>query len=84
LLAAQQVIARKGASTRKANKESRAAGKPESHGKVGKARQTAAAKAALKAANEAAEKAAAASADGDAPSGPTAPQPTPPGPTTTH
>jgi len=83
LLAAQQVIARKGAAARKANKEDQAAGKAPTHGKVGKRRQTAAAKAALKAANDAAEKAASATADAAAPSGQAAPQPTPPGPTTT-
>jgi hypothetical protein len=48
LLAAQQVIARKGASTRAANKADVAAGKLPSHGKVGKARQRAAEKEALK------------------------------------
>ena len=49
LLAAQQVIARKGASTRAANKAEKAAGKLPSHGKVGKANQKRAAKAALEA-----------------------------------
>jgi hypothetical protein len=43
----QKVIARKGASTRKANVSEKASGNPETHGKVGKARQRAAAKAAL-------------------------------------
>jgi hypothetical protein len=60
-LAAQQLIARKGASTRAANNAAKAAGKPETHGKVGKTRSKAAAKAAL----------AAQSAEGAAPSQPT-------------
>ena len=54
LLGVQKVIARKAASTRAANKTEKAAGKPETHGKVGKARQRAAEKAALEAANAAA------------------------------
>jgi hypothetical protein len=60
VLAAQQVIARKAATTRAANKADVAAGKPPSHGKVGKATTRAAEKAALKAqqAAEAAAKAA--------------------------
>jgi hypothetical protein len=49
LLTAQKVIARKGASTRAANKAAEAKGETPSHGKVGKARMKAAAKAALKA-----------------------------------
>ncbi|MGO9708926.1 MAG: hypothetical protein ACLQBL_08690 [Polyangiaceae bacterium] len=49
VLAAQQVIARKGASTRAANKADKAAGRVPSHGKVGKANQKRAAKAALEA-----------------------------------
>jgi hypothetical protein len=51
LLGAKKVIARKGASTRKANTKAEGEGKPATHGVVGKARQKRAAKAALAAAN---------------------------------
>jgi hypothetical protein len=46
LLGARQVIARKGASTRKMNKEAEAKGEPQVHGSVGKKRKRAAEKAA--------------------------------------
>ena len=59
LLTAQKVIARKGASTRRANKADEAEGKLPTHGKVGKARKTAAAKAALAATTQSAAGAAA-------------------------
>jgi hypothetical protein len=53
LLGAKKVIAQKGASTRRLNKDAKAKGEPQNHGVVGKRRQRQAAKAALAAQNAA-------------------------------
>ena len=47
LLETRTTIAQKGAATRKRNKESKAKGKPQTHGKIGKTRKRAEEKAAL-------------------------------------
>jgi hypothetical protein len=57
LLGAMKVIAQKGASTRKANQQAEAEGRPAVHGAVGKQRQRAAEKAALAKQDEAAARA---------------------------
>jgi len=84
LLTAQKVIARKGASTRRANDAKKAAGELPAHGKVGKARQRAAEKAALAAATaEAASPAAGSAAPGSPSGGASAPPTQVTSPTTT-
>jgi hypothetical protein len=66
LLGARKVIARKGASTRKMNKEAEAKGEPQVHGAVGKKRKRAAEKAAYAAAVGAGTAAPAGAATGSA------------------
>jgi hypothetical protein len=80
-LGAKKAIASKGVATKKANKESKAKGEPQTHGKVGKAKQRAAAKAALAAQLQAAAAAAASEPASNAPVASAAPAASAPSPT---